>query len=672
MQTDQNNFRERYRAISWWLTYDDFRWPDLDIADKIRWKADNMAKNGVNMAIIFGAHWRWDWMPVWTMLHDLIATMADELHQRNIKLFDHHSAVLAQRYNTREELRELRKRHPHHISPAPTFAAGASWEYKGQKLDDWCMRNVTDGKVNYLPMYQTVEFCINNPGFVEAYLDYAKTLFAETNIDGFNCDDGFYYAGFKSCGCEHCRRMFRENYGYELPPADDLTFWGNWDNEAWRRWVDMRHESAGAFLRKVKEVIPANAGLCTCLSGSVNSSGNGTGQGFPMVEACNVLMIEMTKNMPDLNGKAYGPLPTQLYQIAHGEEHNIPVLSCGYSYTDASADVVWAFSKFLGADTWISTNKGRLSLRFSDWGKLPDDSELCGTGYRFEKANPELFSSQSDPDVGVYYSDASRRYSGGSMCEYVADYRNAVIKLFQAGYNVSALTHIPAPGKCKALVLASVAALSQAERDAVAAFAAGGGIVLISGPCGVMDSTGSDTVQFTEQYDYVQKIGPRVRENAFPDHWFPGTPRTLDNAPGWTVLAENIYYNPVRFQADSAPDIAEVAPELPRFEAAGWFMRKQRNNAGNVLLHGFAEDFDIGFAEDIEALRRPDAPWGNRIINYAAPKNTATELEFNIKAQKAELFTPLCKTTGSVAVENDKVRVNLPEDCFYFLVKITE
>ena len=316
MQRDQNNFRERYRAISWWLTYDDFRWPDLDIADKIRWKADNMAKNGVNMAIIFGAHWRWDWMPVWTMLHDLIATMADELHQRNIKLFDHHSAVLAQRYNTREELRELRKRHPHHISPAPTFAAGASWEYKGQKLDDWCMRNVTDGKVNYLPMYQTVEFCINNPGFVEAYLDYAKTLFAETNIDGFNCDDGFYYAGFKSCGCEHCRRMFRENYGYELPPADDLTFWGNWDNEAWRRWVDMRHESAGAFLQKVREVIPANAGLCTCLSGSVNSSGNGTGQGFPMVEACNVLMIEMTKNMPDLNGKAYGPLPTQLYQIA--------------------------------------------------------------------------------------------------------------------------------------------------------------------------------------------------------------------------------------------------------------------------------------------------------------------------------------------------------------------
>ena len=97
MSTDQNNFRERYRAISWWLTYDDFRWPDLDIADKIRWKADNMAKNGVNMAIIFGAHWRWDWMPVWTMLHDLIATMADELHQRNIKLFDHHSAVLAQR-----------------------------------------------------------------------------------------------------------------------------------------------------------------------------------------------------------------------------------------------------------------------------------------------------------------------------------------------------------------------------------------------------------------------------------------------------------------------------------------------------------------------------------------------------------------------------------------------
>ena len=212
MPSEENKVHERLRAVSWWLTYDDFRWPDPDIADKIRWKADNMAENGVNLAIIFGAHWRWDWMPVWTMLHDLIATIADELHQRGIKLFDHHSAVLAQRYDTIEDLRRLRMRHPHHISPAPTFAAGTGWEYRGQKLDDWVMRSTRDGKVTYLPAYQTVEFCVNHPGFVAAYLDYVKKLFAETKIDGFNCDDGLFYAGYESCGCEHCRRRFREVY----------------------------------------------------------------------------------------------------------------------------------------------------------------------------------------------------------------------------------------------------------------------------------------------------------------------------------------------------------------------------------------------------------------------------------------------------------------------------
>ena len=670
MPTVRDCVREHLRAVSWWLTYDDFKWPDLDIADKIRWKADNMAANGANMAIIFGAHWRWDWMPVWTMLHDLIATIADELHQRNIKLFDHHSAVLAQRYNSIEDLRELRKRHPHHISPAPTFAAGASWEYKGRKLDDWVMRNCDDGEVTYLPTYHTVEFCVNNPEFVDSYLDYVKMLFAETNIDGFNCDDGLFYAGFKSCGCQHCRQRFREEYNLELPPGNDFTFWGNWKNENWRRWIDLRYKSTGDFLAKVRAVMPEGAGLCTCLSGSTNSSGNGTGQGITMMDNCNVLMMEMCKNLPDINGKITDPLPTQLFQAAYAEERNIPVLSAGYGYTDATADVVWALSKFLGADAWFSTNKGRLSLRFSDWAKLPDDSELCGNGFRFERDNAELFDCTSENEIGVFYSDSSRRYAGGSRREYAIDYRMAVVKLFEAGYNVGALTRIPKPGECTALVLASVASLSVAERKAVMEFAAAGGVVLISGPCGIMDETGAPTEQFTEQFNYHQQLTGLICEQEFPDLWFDGEPRMVKNAPEWTSLAQNIFYHPLRFQSEICPDIAEVAPQLPRFNTPGWFMRKHRDRAGNLLIHGFAEDFNIGFAEDIEALRIPDAPWGNRIINYASPKNTAQEFALNIPHCSAELITPLCDNTGTIASNGDTINVKLPENCFYFIIKV--
>ena len=661
---------EHIRAVSWWLTYDDFKFPDKDIADKIRWKADNMAANGVNTAIVFGAHWRWDWMPVWTMLHDLIATVADACHQRGIKIYDHHSATLAQRYRTREDLRRIRLRHPHHISPAPTFDVGASWEYNGSKLDSWRMLNVTDGQVSFQPQYDTVEFCMNNPDFVSAYCRYVKLLFDETGVDGLSCDDGTFYSYFISCGCEHCRNRFRNEYGLALPPVDDLTFWGNWQNPDWRRWVDLRHATSGDFLQKVRSAMPPNAGLFACMSSASSPSANSCGQGLPMMDACNMLMMEMCKNMPDLNGDPTGPLPNQLFQAAYAEKRQIPLMSCGYAYTDASANVVWAFSKFIGIDNWLSTNKGRLSIRFSDWDKLPDDSELSGQAYRFERDNPKWFDTRSDADIKIYYSDLSRRYYGGGVYDFWADYQQAVLKLFKAGWNIGCAIAIPEPGECPALLLPSVAAISEKEIAAIEAFAAAGGKVLITGPCGLLDETGALRGQYTMRYGYEQQLSAWDRKPKFPTDWITAVPQEVLNPACWSQLAPGIFYHPVRFNATAFPDVAEVAPELPRFNAPGWMLRRQRDSSGAKLLHGFAADFEIGFDTAVEALRLPGAPWGNRIINSAVPRNAARHLELKLpNIANAELATPFDKEGSKLAVAPGCIAIDLPANCFYFILR---
>lgn len=85
------------RFVSWWIDWHDLDWPDPDNLDRIRRRADSIAESGADAAMVFGAHFRWDFMPYWTILHDYLATVAEELHQRNLRLFDHHSASLIHR-----------------------------------------------------------------------------------------------------------------------------------------------------------------------------------------------------------------------------------------------------------------------------------------------------------------------------------------------------------------------------------------------------------------------------------------------------------------------------------------------------------------------------------------------------------------------------------------------
>ena len=114
------NSREKIRAVSWWLTWKDLQWPDDDVADAIERRADAAAEAGVNCAVIFGAHFRWDYLPLWDNLHDLLGTIRGALHRRGIRLFDHHSAVLTHRYSGIEEARNAHLQQTSHpVCPQP-------------------------------------------------------------------------------------------------------------------------------------------------------------------------------------------------------------------------------------------------------------------------------------------------------------------------------------------------------------------------------------------------------------------------------------------------------------------------------------------------------------------------------------------------------------------------
>lgn len=81
------------RMVSWWIRWDDLNWPSPDNMDRIRRRADEMVEAAVSTATVFGAHFRWDFLPYWEILHDYMATVAEELHNRGIQFWDHCHAL---------------------------------------------------------------------------------------------------------------------------------------------------------------------------------------------------------------------------------------------------------------------------------------------------------------------------------------------------------------------------------------------------------------------------------------------------------------------------------------------------------------------------------------------------------------------------------------------------
>ena len=108
------------RALSWWISWSDLEIGNNGIRDKILYRADEFAKSNADTAVVFGAHFRWDFLPYWDALHWYLRQTADALHERGIKLFDHHSATLTHRYDSPDELQKLMFTFIHHLPLVPS------------------------------------------------------------------------------------------------------------------------------------------------------------------------------------------------------------------------------------------------------------------------------------------------------------------------------------------------------------------------------------------------------------------------------------------------------------------------------------------------------------------------------------------------------------------------
>ncbi|MDD5597636.1 MAG: hypothetical protein PHV82_06810 [Victivallaceae bacterium] len=681
-------FNEQYRSTCWWLTWKDLAWPDEDVTDDIRRRADSAAQTGINCALIMGAHFRWDFMPLWMNLHDMISFIGDQLHQRNILLFDHHSAVLTHRYSNQEEAKAMRLYNRHHVSFAPSRDIASEWTYKGQKLDDWRMIDLVTGKPVFLNRYTAEQFCMNNPDFKNAYYDYVKKLLAETNIDGLMCDDGIFYSGWTSCGCKWCREKFRLEYGHELPAVTDTSFWGNYRNEGFKDWIEMRFKTTGEFLDGVRKVTGDDFHLMSCCSSSASAALPRHGMTYQeFIKPCNHIMLEMGF-VPAPDGNWYRAFPEQMLHLGIGRENNAFCLGLGYGFTEPIADFVWAFNKFLGSGTWFSTVKGRLGLPDSKMLSLKDDTELCGNGFNWEKTHLSVFDAVPDSELAVFFSRWSRDFYSMTDKDYTDDYSATCLDLLENNLTFDVVTTIPQASEYRVLILSSASCLDETERSALNKYLKEGGIIIASGPLGCYDKRGNKTVKpWLEQFDITCKINEPERIASFP----PGS-KQEDIAPAcngtfkgaevdnneWIEIINNggkLLWSPARIQ-NSAKDLA-LAEHIRRFMSeeivfpadTGWKFRLFRKGSSRII-HGLAGNFVLTYMDELEKERK-----GNKerrlidSIRKSKDVSSAFSLQLRADYKNINFYAPLTGVKKKIPVNNGLISIKLDEETYYFILE---
>ena len=491
------------RIVSWWIKQPDLNWPSPDNLDKIKRRAESIAKANATTAMIFGTHFRWDFLPYFTLLHDYLATVAEELHKCGVELYDHHSVNLVHRYDTTEQMRHVMLHSGPHLPLSPSREAAASWRYNGRLLNDWRMIDVKTRDVLYFPQYAAEGFCYRNPDYIESYAHYLKGLIADTGIDGLSADDSVHFMHYNSCACPHCRAALRERTGLELPPADDRSFWGNWDNPAWRAWIDLRFEAASAFFAALKPHLPKDFRLTACghNSAAANANGNAADARSFLAGGCNYTNLEMSGNMPPYKKDPVTTNIDVMSRIANANHHQACAreqggrcFSTGFGFTEQTAGIVWAVNKQMGADCWFSCLKDRLGLPDHILDTLPDEADIVGKPFTFEATHPELFAGDQIGQVGVYFSYETRKhtYFGNLNKGYVKDYTATLRALLENGISPHTVFDFPKNADTYPLILLpSAARMTAAEQDALAAYLRSGGRVIATGPSALPDCKNS-------------------------------------------------------------------------------------------------------------------------------------------------------------------------------------
>lgn len=670
---------EKRRFTNWWIHWEDLHWPNPDSREAIKRKAEKYAQANITSAIIFGCHFRWDYLPFFTILHDYLATVAEELGKYHIELIDHHSVNLIHRYSTPEQMRRVMEHSGPHIPFSPSREAAASWEYNGKRLNNWRMIDVRSRDILWFPQYASEGFCHRNPEFGESYRDYAVKLVRDTGIKGLMADDAMYYANMNACACPYCRQELKNRTGLELPPIEDQSFWGNWDNPAWKAWIDLRFDATHDFHKALRAVLPEDFLLMSC--GAPSATGGAVmsaSDARKFMGGCNYVNQEFSGNTPPYKQDPVTvnvPVAPRLISASHHQaaarEKGVRCYGTGYGFTEETANIIWAVNKMLDADCHFSTLKARLGLPQKILRTLPEEEDVIQKAYTFEKEHPQLFSGEPIGQLGVYFSYETRNHTcfGALAKGYTEDYAQILKMLFRAGISAHTVFKFPEDTKQYPLILLpSPAAMTDGEKAALKRYAEVGGKILITGPSaypGCEHTWQLPTKPACEASAFFHTVRDGVWSH--PPQWMTSTNLPHSGDPDlWMEIEKGVLYNPCR-ASEVETAVLEYcrkwADPLPVtvISQKGYLVSMFRGSDG-ITVQMLAEDYDTDIDHRLDEIRYHRSRVN--YINKVEPAGVSRRVVLGARTAP-EVYTPFQDQPTEISVDGGVCSVTLPEKCAY-------
>ncbi len=370
------------RVASWWTTLEDLQWPQKKIIDNIKKRAAGFAKAGIDTAINFGFHIRFDFSNYFGQLHGYYNNVCGELHQNNIKFIEHYSCNHIARPKDESELKKMNKFQRHHVLLYHDAIAAKYAQYEGHFFNDICEIDIRDGSKGYAPQYQLNTFCHNNPAFLDMHQKYLTRLMKEVSFDGIMVDDMCNYAALTTCGCIHCRERFKHDYGNDIPPFGEPSFWGdtsrkvlewgNYENPVFKNWLTMKTDCIADHLRMIKNTIGAKP-LMTCCSNTgpvvLNALSLDLEKMAPLLDF--FVLENVGTNVKNINWMEMDAEALHQKDIAQ-QTGNAPAMALSYTIYEKGAYFGWALSRFWGVSNWSSTLNYRLEEDPADAMEMED------------------------------------------------------------------------------------------------------------------------------------------------------------------------------------------------------------------------------------------------------------------------------------------------------------
>jgi hypothetical protein len=496
------------RIASWWCTLEDIIWPQKASADNIKKRAEGFAKAKIDTAIIYGFHARFDFSNYFGHLHGYFENVAHELHKYNIRFMDHYSCNNVERPRGDSEVNALNKGQRHHILLYPDPIAAKFAQYEGHFFQDICEVDLRDGSRGYATQYQFDTFCHNNPAFLDMHSKYLIRLLAEVPIDGIEIDDMCNYAGLATCGCKFCRSRFRKDYGHEIPPFGEKSFWGetanknmlywgNYENPVFRDWLKMKADSIVDHLKMARSILD-NKPLMTCCSSAGPIVLNAITLDLErMAPYLDLFMLENVGiNTTSVDWVEKEPEAILQKDIARANK-NAPAMALSYTVYEKGGYLGWCLSRFWGVANWSSTLDHRLEV------DPPDPMEIeniIGPYNNWEIINSDLHYNEGRDLVevrlvsnGYCRQNGWKSKDGREQWDSVKTWSSSLVK-YNIGYRIlraAELSDAIALSKENTpLILDNLGCVSDRQFSAIKYYLSRGGTAWLALPFGIKDEKG--------------------------------------------------------------------------------------------------------------------------------------------------------------------------------------